>query len=190
MNRIGTVVSSPLYSVIPTKNAQNGANSDTMVGLSRLDSKKYQTVLNFRRQLPKSPSGCIISEHIEVCNKQIDEYGELAVSHLTRTHKEFSEAELQEIVSLYQAGKTTRELGEMFKVSKNTIGRLLREQGVEITRSKAQARLNAKKVISMYEDGLTSTQIAKQLGVGAQVILRCLKNHGVKIKSRWDYEQK
>ena len=78
----------------------------------------------------------------------------------------------------------------MFKVSKNTIVRLLREQGVEITRSKAQARLNAKKVISMYEDGLTSTQIAKQLGVGAQVILRCLKNHGVKIKSRWDYEQK
>lgn len=159
-----------------------------MVGLSRLDSKKYQTVLNFRRQLPKSPSECIISENIGVCNKQIDEYGELAVSHLTRTHKEFSEAELQEIVSLYQAGKTTRELGEMFEVSKNTISRLLKEQGVEITRSKTQAKLNAKKVISMYEDGLTSTQIAKQLGVGAQTILRCLKDHGVKIKSRWDYE--
>jgi len=160
------------------------------VELSRLDSKKYQAVLNFRRQLSNSPSEGIISESIKVCNKQIDGYGELAVTHLTQTHREFSQVELQEIVSLYQSGKTTRELGEMFKVSKNTIGRLLKKQGVEITRSKAQARLNAKEVISMYEDGYTSAQIAKQLGVGTQTILRCLKNHGVKIKSRWDYGQK
>ncbi len=171
-------------------NTNASFRSFLLMGLSGLDSKKYQAILNFRRQLPKSPSGCIISEHIEVCNKQIDEYGELAVNRLTQTPKEFSEAELQEIISLYQAGKATRELGEMFKVSKNTIGRLLKEQGVEITRSKAQAKLNAKKAISMYEDGFTSTQIAKQLGVGAQTILRCLKNHGVTIKSRWDYEQK
>ncbi len=171
-------------------NTNASFRSFLLMGLSGLDSKKYQAILNFRRQLPKSPSGCIISEHIEVCNKQIDEYGELAVNRLTQTPKEFSEAELQEIISLYQAGKATRELGEMFKVSNNTIGRLLKEQGVEITRSKAQAKLNAKKAISMYEDGFTSTQIAKQLGVGAQTILRCLKNHGVTIKSRWDYEQK
>lgn len=162
----------------------------TKMGLSRLDSKKYQTVLDFKRQLLKSPHEHIISKNIGVCNKQIDRYGELVVNHLTHPPKEFSEAELQEIISLYQAGKTTRELGEMFKVSKNTISRLLKKQGVEITKSKAQAKLNAKKVISMYEDGYTSTQIAKQLGVGAQTILRCLKNHGVKIKSRWDYEQK
>lgn len=185
------MVSSPLYSVIPSKNARIGANSDHLVGLSRLDSKKYQAVLNFKRQLPKSPfPQYIVSENIEVCNKQIDEYGELAVNHLTQTPREFSEAELQEIISLYQAGKATRELGEMFKVSKNTISRLLKKQGVEITRSKAQARLNTKKVISMYEDGYTSAQIAKQFGASRQTILQCLKDHGIKIKSRWDYEQK
>lgn len=96
---------------------------------------------------------------------------------------------MKEMVNLYQSGKTTRELGKMFKVCKTTITNLLREQGVEVTRSKVQARLDADKVVSMYKDGCTSGKIAKEFGVNPQTILNCLRNHGVKIKSRWDYEQ-
>ena len=170
--------------------SMSGNGMGVLMELSGLDSKKYQAILNFKRQVADDFSERILSENAKISNKQVDEYGELVVNRLSQTQKEFSESELKEMASLYQSGKTTRELGEMFKVSKNTISRLLKKQGVEITRSKAQARLNTKKVISMYEDGYTSAQIAKQFGASRQTILQCLKDHGIKIKSRWDYEQK
>lgn len=161
-----------------------------LVELSGFDSKKYQTILSFKRQVADHSSERILSENAKISNKQVDEYGEIAVKHLTQIRREFSDDELREIVSLYQSGKTTRELGEMFGVCKTTIVNLLRKQGVAVTRSKVQAKLNAEEVISLYENGYTSGKIAKQFGVNPQTILNCLRNHGVKIKGRWDYEQK
>ena len=157
--------------------------------LSGLDSKKYQTILKFKSQLPDCPPEHILSENITAGNKQVDEYGELAVKHLTQTHREFNEYELQEIVSLYQAGKSTRKIGEMFGVCKTTIANMLRRQGVNVTRSKVQARLDADEVIAMYKNEITAEKIAKQFGVNPQTILNCLRSHGVKIRSRWDYKQ-
>ena len=157
--------------------------------LSGLDSKKYQTILKFKSQLPDCPPEHILSENITAGNKQVDEYGELAVKHLTQTHREFNEDELQEIVSLYQAGKSTRKIGEMFGVCKTTIANMLRRQGVNVTRSKVQARLDADEVIAMYKNEITAEKIAKQFGVNPQTILNCLRSHGVKIRSRWDYKQ-
>lgn len=98
--------------------------------LSGLDSKKYQTILTFKRQLITSCPKNILTENTAISNRQVDEYGELVVNRLSQTQKEFSESELKEMASLYQTGKTTRELGEMFKVSKTTITKLLRKQGV------------------------------------------------------------
>ncbi len=160
-----------------------------LVELSGLDSKKYQTILKFKSQLPDCPPEHILSENITAGNKQVDEYGELAVKHLTQTHREFNEDELQEIVSLYQAGKSTRKIGEMFGVCKTTIANMLRRQGVNVTRSKVQARLDADEVIAMYKNEITAEKIAKQFGVNPQTILNCLRSHGVKIRSRWDYKQ-
>lgn len=157
--------------------------------LSELNSKKCQTILSFKRQVTNNSSERIVSENAKISNKQIDEYGEIAVKHLTQIRREFSSDELQKIVVLYQSGKTTRELGEMFGVCKTTIVNLLRKQGVEVTRSKVQAKLNAEEVISLYEYGYTSGKIAKQFGVNPQTILNCLRNHGVKIRGRWDYKQ-
>lgn len=166
-----------------------GWSKNFLVELSGLDSKKYQTILKFKSQLPDCPPEHILSENITAGNKQVDEYGELAVKHLTQTHREFNEDELQEIVSLYQAGKSTRKIGEMFGVCKTTIANMLRRQGVNVTRSKVQARLDADEVIAMYKNEITAEKIAKQFGVNPQTILNCLRSHGVKIRSRWDYKQ-
>lgn len=160
-----------------------------LVELSGLDSKKYQTVLKFKTQLSDCPREHILSENPTTDNKRIDEFGELAVMHLTQVRREFNDDELKEIVSLYQAGKMTREIGEMFKVSKTTIVKLLRQQGVEVTKSKAQAKLNVDEVISMYKNNYTIEKIAKRFSVCPQTVRRCLTAHGVKIKSRWDYAQ-
>lgn len=170
-------------------NSVLGAKVSSREELSGLDSKKYQTILKFKSQLPDCPPEHILSENITAGNKQVDEYGELAVKHLTQTHREFNEDELQEIVSLYQAGKSTRKIGEMFGVCKTTIANMLRRQGVNVTRSKVQARLDADEVIAMYKNEITAEKIAKQFGVNPQTILNCLRSHGVKIRSRWDYKQ-
>ena len=77
----------------------------------------------------------------------------------------------------------------MFGVCKTTIANMLRRQGVNVTRSKVQARLDADEVIAMYKNEITAEKIAKQFGVNPQTILNCLRSHGVKIRSRWDYKQ-
>lgn len=156
--------------------SMSGNGMGVLMELSGLDSKKYQAILNFKRQVADDFSERILSENAKISNKQVDEYGELVVNRLSQTQKEFSESELKEMASLYQSGKTTRELGEMFKVSKTTITKLLRKQGVEVTKSKVQARLNAKEIISMYKNGYTAEKIAKHFEVCPQTILDCLRS--------------
>lgn len=158
--------------------------------LSGLDSKKYQPILNFKRELGDLSYQYAMMKNTVNSNRQIDGYGELAVKRLTQIRKEFSEEEKREMVSLFQSGKSTRNLGEKFGCSKTTITKLLREQGVEVTRCKAQSKLNIETVIKMYNNNHSSEEIAKHFGVSSNTILDCLRNHGIKIKNKWDYVQK
>lgn len=94
------------------------------------------------------------------------------------------------MLSGYKAGKTTINLAKEFGCCKNTINKLLRGHGVNVTKAKVQAKLDANVVIVMYEEICTSEEIAKQSGVHPQAVIRCLEANGVKIRSRWDYMRK
>lgn len=162
-----------------------------MVGLSGLDSKKCQSIIQYKHHLNiperESYKSTILDDALS-SNMEIDEYGETVVKYLREKRKEFSQEEIEMMASLYQTQeKTTIELAEQFGCSKTTISKLLKAHGVHVTKEKAQAKLNVGEVITLYEQQHTSEEIARRFKVNPQVILKCLKSHGVKIRSRWDY---
>lgn len=99
----------------------------------------------------------------------------------------FLPEEVQKIIADYRSGKTGQELSIDYKCSKTTIIKLLKEQGVDVRKDKARAKLDDDMVIDMYRQMKTAQQIAEHFGVSKQVILQCLKKHGVKLRTRWDY---
>ena len=124
-------------------------------------------------------------------NREIDAFGEIAVKRLKQSYcRDFSDTDVEQIISSYQSGESTIGLAKQFGCNKGTINKLLRQHGVKVIRGKAQAKLDAAVVIAMYEEMHTSEEIAKQFKVHPQVVIRCLKANGVKIRTRWDYAKK
>lgn len=158
--------------------------------LSRLNSKKYQAVLQFKKQLNRSPdfaSTPTISEEEIFYNREINEYGDTVVKSLKISPREFSANEVQSMVIQYRDGKSTNKLATEFGCSKNTISKILRQQGINVTKCKARRKIDEKQAIEMYENMHTSQEIAQIFGVHPQVVIDCLRENGVKIRSRWDY---
>lgn len=172
---------------------QWGIGSDyvSLVGLTRLDSNKYKTLIRRRRQFVHSPTS--IRSEVEVSgNRVIDKFGEIAVKRLEQLYrKDFSEDDIELILSSYQARGTTIDLAKQFGCSKGTINKLLRKYGVNVTKAKARAKLEDGVVVAMYEEERhTIEEIAKHFGVSPYTVNRCLHSNGVKIRSRWDYVKK
>lgn len=150
----------------------------------------YHAILKARKRslLEAFPCPIITQESQE--NNSGNEYykNKTVVKQLKRKYRTvFSPEEIQNIISDYRSGKTGQELSIDYKCSKTTIIKLLKEQGVDVRKDKARAKLDDDAVIMMYQQMQTAEQIAKHFGVCKQVILQCLKEHGVKLRSRWDY---
>lgn len=168
-----------------------------MVGLTELDPKQYEAIIRQKVKVTQAAQNlgqtatAIIPDDVEWHNREIDEFGEIAVKRLEQPYRKvFSDADVEQIISSYQSGKSTIELAKQFGCSKGTINKLLRQHGVEVIREKAQAKLDTAAVIAMYEEMRTSEEIAKQFKVHPQAVIRCLKANGVKIRNRWDYVRK
>lgn len=169
-----------------------------MVDLTEPDPNQYNAIIRQKVKVIQAAKNLgqaatfIIPDDAERHNREIDVFGEMAVKRLKQPYRrEFSEADIKQMISAYQSGETTTiKLAEQFGCSKTTINKLLRQHGVEVTRAKAQARLNADAVVAMYAEMRTTEEIAKCFHVHPQVVIRCLRANGVKIRSRWDYAKK
>lgn len=169
-----------------------------LVGLTEPDPNQYDAIIRQKVKVIQAAKNFgqaatfIIADDAERHNREIDVFGEIAVKRLKQPYRrEFSEADIKQMVSAYQSGETTTiKLAERFGCSKTTINKLLRQHGVEVTRAKAQARLNADAVVAMYDEMRTTEEIAECFHVHPQVVIRCLRANGVKIRSRWDYAKK
>lgn len=159
------------------------------MGLSGLDSKKCQTILQYKSCLSDNFSSIISIEKAD-SNKKVDEYGEIAVRKLTVQRKEFTSDDIKVMVEAYRMGETTYQLAEQFGCCKATISKILKEHGVNVTRCKAMSKLDDNVVVAMYEEMHTTEEIAKHFKVHPQAITKCLRNHNVKLRSRWDYYAK
>lgn len=157
--------------------------------LSRLDSNKYRRIL-VQRKKPQPLHDSVISHNSETSYSKINEFGEEEITQLRQSQKTLSETEILELVDAYRAGKTVYALAAKYGVHRVTISKTLKKAGVDVTKSKAQAKLDADEVIKMYQEYHTTGEIAKLYGVHPNCIIRCLRAHGITIRSRWDYPKK
>ena len=58
---------------------------------------------------------------------------------------------------------------------------------INVTGSKAMARIDENQVVFLYKNMFNSMQIAEKLGVSPQVIIKCLRANNVPIRTKWDY---
>lgn len=164
-----------------------------MVGLTELDSKNYQSIMQFKKKLklqkelfPESPA----QEEVPNNNIKIDNFGEPSVKFLQTKPLEFSLDDINNMITSYESGISTPKLAQRFNCSKNTISKILKEHGVKVSNRKAQKGLNADKVISMYEKMYNIEEIAKYFNVSTYAINQCLTEHNIPRRNRWDYPRK
>lgn len=169
-----------------------------MVDLLGADPNKYQTLLAYKSHLEPSsdcstncPRKLIVANAASKCKTIVNNFGEDEVIDVTQAQKRnFTTEETRQIILDYQTGMLLKEIAAKFECSRQTISKLLKEHGINVTTAKKQAKLNPKEVIAMYEQMHTSEEIGKHFGVRAQVIIACLKSNGVPLRSRWDYYKK
>lgn len=98
--------------------------------LSGLDSKKYQSILRFKRSLKETPKlalDTILSEDIAGSNRKIDEYGELAATKVIDKRKNFSQGQIDKIVQLRKSGETLGRIADKFDCCEFTIRKILKK---------------------------------------------------------------
>ena len=85
--------------------------------LSGPDSKKYQSILRFKRSLKEHPGlfdKPILSENADDNNREVDQYGEIAVTKVNDRRKKFSQEQIDTIVQLRKSGETLERLVDRF----------------------------------------------------------------------------
>ena len=90
---------------------------------------------------------------------------------------------VEEIISEYQSGMTTAQLGEKYGVGTNTIYRRLKENDVKPPpRDKSKIKLPIEEIISYFQSGMTTYQLGEKYGVTFSTIRERLKKNGVKLR--------
>lgn len=101
--------------------------------LSGLDSKKYQSILRFKRNLKEHPElfdKSVLSENADDNNRKIGQYGEIAVTKVNDRRKNFSQEQIDTIVRLRKSGETLARLADRFGCCDFTIRKILKKYGV------------------------------------------------------------
>ena len=90
---------------------------------------------------------------------------------------------MDQIISEYESGMGSYQLGEKYGVSEFTIRRRLRENGVEI-RNVGKLDLPISQIISDYGSGMNSVKLGEKYGCCPKTILSRLRENGVKTRGR------
>jgi hypothetical protein len=93
-----------------------------------------------------------------------------------------SQDTIDQVIQLYKEGKQRQEIAAICNIHKNSIGRLLRQNGIERTRVKRVSQENIAYMIKQYTDGISSEIIAGNLNITGGAVCRILKKNGVEIR--------
>ncbi len=88
---------------------------------------------------------------------------------------------IAQLVAEYEAGATTNELVEQFKISKGAVVRLLHEHGVAMRRQSPTDE-QAAEAVRLYGTGLSLAAVGSTLGFDAHTIRRVLLQAEVRMR--------
>lgn len=92
-----------------------------------------------------------------------------------------TDADTQDVIEMYRAGKTTRQIAEATGAHRQTIANRLKLAGIKLRRGKISEGEVAK-LIRLYESGLSVAAVGKRLNLDAQTVLNYLKRAGVETR--------
>ncbi|MGY1651782.1 helix-turn-helix domain-containing protein [Geodermatophilus sp. SYSU D01119] len=88
------------------------------------------------------------------------------------------------IVDAYQAGATTREVGERYNLAHSSVNKLLKRNGVA-TRRRSPGDADRARAVALYAAGKSTRQIGAELELGASTVQRVLHSEGVQLWPRF-----
>lgn len=104
-----------------------------------------------------------------------------AANRSHRIERRVSSEQLDEIVRRYATGESTPTLAREFGVAEGSIGRLLRNRGIELRLRPLSDEVVAR-AVELYADGLGVQAVADQLRVPKSTLLRAMKAVGVPLR--------
>jgi transcriptional regulator of aromatic amino acid metabolism len=101
----------------------------------------------------------------------------------TRSRRFLTPQDIADIVTQYEAGKTTQQVGNRYGISKTRVATVLREQDVTIRRQ-GLSNEQPREAITLYEAGKSLGWIGARFGVSHTTIAAKLRQHGVRLRPR------
>ncbi|NEU30144.1 hypothetical protein GN156_05035 [bacterium LRH843] len=110
---------------------------------------------------------------------------------------------VEDVINLYESGLSCTDIGQQYSVSKVTIWRVLKNDGIELRKPKGKkSEFSNEYIYEMHLSGSTLSEIAEKTGIKERAVMNRLKNMGVKfprggsrkyavkdvIFSSWSYE--
>ena len=86
------------------------------------------------------------------------------------------------VIQLYKEGKQRQEIAAACQIHKGSIGRILRDNGIERTRVKRVSPEDVTRIIQLYKDGVSSEIIADNLNIDGGTVRRKLRQNGIEIR--------
>ena len=154
-----------------------------MVGLSEINSKNYDIILDKVKYTPMTP----------VSDNPMPEYPDNAYNiktEIKQQQKHLSDEELELIAQKYLAGVSTYDLAQEFGCHRYTISNNLKRMGIDVSGHVEGRKYKTEEVIRLYtEERKSVKQIAKMFGVCDGTIYKCLRRNNISTnRTRWDYE--
>ncbi len=139
-----------------------------LVALSRSDLKNLQILGDLLRRLPFGENPADLPG--------------VAVASTPRQHLLTPEEEA-EVVALYKAGRTAKEVADQFGIHRLTVSRAVRRAGGRVGREPLTAR-EIERAKVLYENGLPIAAVAKELSLPRESIRRQLIQAGVVMRAK------
>lgn len=96
-----------------------------------------------------------------------------------RRAKRLNEAQVQQLAAGYEAGATVYELGKQFGISRQTVGKLLKQHGVTMRRQGLSPE-RVHEASLLYESDRSLVRMSERRGVDAETVRQRLKERGVR----------
>lgn len=88
----------------------------------------------------------------------------------------------------YEAGDTVYELGDQFGISRQTVGKILKREGVRMRRQGLTSE-QVDEAARLYDAGWSLARIGERMSVDATTVLNRLRERGVRMRDTHGREQ-
>lgn len=93
------------------------------------------------------------------------------------------DTEIDDIINLYQAGETPKNIGIKYGIFANSVNRIIKRKGIANNQLIRVSKENIDKIIKDYQLGISTEKIAKQLNIDPQTACRILERNKIPLRS-------